>query len=144
MKKFEIKKIAVALLSAVCLVSGGFCTTVPTVSAANDDIMLARYTALNNCTNNFSISSSGLATCSAATKVSSGYTAGITIFLQQYNGGWNTVTSWSGKDSAYITLTKTKYVSSGYKYRIMAVHSAYNSSGTLIETNVTYSSEVSY
>lgn len=90
------------------------------------------------------LGSGGKLNCYGKTKVLSGYKAGIKVELQQNDGSWTTIKTWSGKASLSIEVDEDYYVTSGYQYRLKLTHTAYNSSGNLIETITDTSDIVSY
>ena len=144
MKSSIIKKITVAT-SIICMCFSfvsDFC--IKTYAALPDNEIIApQYIAIYSCDCSLTKSAGGLK-CKGATYTSSQYTAGVFVELQQYNGGWETVKSWSEREVSAASVSETYYPASGYTYRVRTIHQAYNSSGTLVEIDTTYSNEVYY
>lgn len=103
-----------------------------------------RYIAMTSLNNNLNISSKGKATCYGYTKTNINYNARVKVELQKYNSGWSTIKSWDDTDSVYVSISKDYYISKGYSYRVKTTHYALNSSGSVIESVVLYSSTLSY
>ena len=109
----------------------------------NDNIS-PRYSTLTQFMTELEISGSGLSSCMGKAKTNLGYTCNATLELQQKNGSsWETIAEWtsSGRTNEF---DKSWYVKSGYSYRLKLTAEVSNSSGTLIESPVTYSGIVAY
>ena len=102
------------------------------------------YVGFADMTAHLSISGSGKATCTSVCAARNGYTVDLTIELEQKSGNtWETIRTWS-EEGTKISFEKSIYVVSGYDYRLKASADVHNSNGTLIESPVAYSNEVSY
>ena len=105
----------------------------------------SKFTAISTCMNGLTLNSGGRLTCVGETSTRSGYRAGITIDLQKNtNGSWNTIKSWSKTSTTdYAYLSNDWYVVSG-TYRLQLTHTAYTSSGSLVELVIKHSKIVTY
>ena len=88
--------------------------------------------------------SSGIANCYGYTKTQSGYSAKVKVELQRKGTTWTTIKTWTASDSAKAVVDEIYSVSKGYSYRLKTTHYALNSSGSVVESTVKYSSTVSY
>ena len=134
MKKSNLKKIMVCLLVMMCF-------TASLVSYAaipdNGEIVEPQNIAITSSATDIYYTSSGDLYCYADTLVQSGYTAGVVMEIQNNYGGWHTISTVSDRDTI-AAVSKTITPNSSYSYRIKVTHSAYTSSGALIESYVTY------
>ena len=89
--------------------------------------------------------SSGKAACYGYTKTQSGYSAKVKVELQRKGTTWTTIKSWEKTStSSSATIDETYSVLKGYSYRLKTTHYALNSSGSVVESTVKYSSTVRY
>lgn len=108
------------------------------------DSISPRYTTLRKFATELTIDKNGLATCQGDANTQSGYTCNATLELQQKNGSsWETIAEWtsSGRTNEF---NQSRLVKSGYSYRLKLTAEVSNSSGTLIESPVTYSGIAAY
>lgn len=146
MKKSNVKKVVtMTAILVMCL------NTTPIFAESNNvrvihdnEVVMPMNVAITLTSNNLELGSAGKLTCEGRTDVQSGYTAGVTMELQQYDAGWRTIKTWSNSTLRSVALEETHYVSSGHSYRLKLTHTAYNSSGTLVETITKYSDVVYY
>ncbi len=137
MKK-STKKLTACLLTSILCAGGAFSCPVTAKAAMGTEVITPQNIAVASARSSLTKNSSTSVTCYGYTNVLSGYTAGVYVELQQDNGGWSTIASWSSRGGSTASVTKSKTVASGYNYRVKVTHSAYNSSGALIETIITY------
>lgn len=94
-----------------------------------------------------SIDSAGKADCRGdAALYQRSNTSVLSVTLQKYSGGrWTAVKTWSqsGRGTIPTHVSKSYHVVRG-KYRVAAAIKVYRASGTLLETQTDYSSEVTY
>ena len=143
MKKSVLKIAAIAF--AATLVTGVWCTASAAESNATDinsGIVTPRYTDIHDWHNDLSVSSSGVLSIEASTSVYAPNTAGVKVELQR-NG--STFKTWTDRGGISASVSETYSVASGSNtYRLRVTYTAYNSSGTAVETLVSYSDEVTY
>lgn len=146
MKKIKGKKlIAVTMAVVACLSSTGtMAFAQDTRAIGGTDIIVPYNIAITRMENSLDLGSGGKLNCFGKTAVSSGYKAGIKVELQQLDGSWTTIKTWNSKGNSYVEVDEDYYVRSGYQYRLKLTHTAYNSSGSLIETIPDTSDIVSY
>ena len=137
MKK-SAKKVTACLLSSLLCAGGVLAHPCITKAATGTEVILPQNIVITSSKCSLTWNSSTSVTCTGSTKVPSGYTASVVVELQQDSGEWNTIATWSNKAATTASVTKSKTVASGYDYRVKVTHSAYNSSGALIESIVTY------
>lgn len=141
MKKF------IFILSTVTLfnynVFGDTDLTVVTNNSEYTEIS-PKYIAIITPDKNLSISS-GKATCYGYTKTQGNYKAKVKVELQKSGSTWTTIKSWEKTSTnSSATVNETYSVTKGYSYRLKTTHYALNSSGSIVESTVKYSSTVSY
>lgn len=142
MLKFT-KRIAAAMLSAVCCLSAVMiCFASPASAAVIDNSASVQNEIITNWSESLT-GSSGNLTCNGTTKVNSGYSAGVTVELQKYTTSWGTIKTWSASGGTKASVSEPYSVSRG-SYRLKVTHKAYNSSGSLAESFVKYSNTVTY
>lgn len=146
MKKNQRKKlIAVTMAAVACLSSSGTMAFAQDARAiGGTDIIVPYNIAITQTENSLDLGSGGKLNCYAKTYVQSGYKAGVKVELQQKAGSWTTIKTWSGKANLSVEVDEDYYVTSGYQYRLKLTHTAYNSSGSVIETITDTSDIVSY
>ena len=146
MKKSNVKKaVTMVAIMAMCVNTTPIFAEGNNVRAIPDnEVITPMNIVITKTLNDLELGSAGKLTCEGQTNVQSGYTAGLTMELQQYDAGWRTIKTWNGSASRSVALEETHSVSSGYNYRLKLTHTAYNSSGTLVETITKYSDVVYY
>ncbi len=141
MKKTIVKQTIAALAATVmCLGTTG----VPAFAAKPDTNVIAPQNVVITKTDNRLTLSSGVTTCYGKTSVPTGYTAGVIVELQQMDGSWQTIKTWNAKESVSALIQETYSVSKGYSYQLKVTHTAYNSSGILVEVITKYSDIITY
>jgi len=115
------------------------------LSIMNDNMIAPRFTGLSDTYKLLELESNdGCLYCLAYTRTYSSYTAYIKVELQQYDSGWSTIKTWShNPKTTYAYVEKNYYVGDG-RYRLKVTHKAYNSSGTAVDSVVSYSDEITY
>ena len=117
----------------------------PALAAENESSVMPRYSYIGQIYAYLQIGSLGLSACQANCHIESGDHVVLTAQLQQYNGsGWTTLKTWSATDDDYAAISKNYAVPKGYTYRLRASCSVYNASGTLVETGICNSNQVTY
>jgi len=149
MKRTIVKKRVLAAVLCWMLIA---CLAAPTALAAQTqpneqeaESSTTRFARILIYEVDLSISSAGLTTSYSRVKLlHSTDTLALTIELQRQNGSkWDLVNSWSTTGSGTVSIEKGWYVSSG-TYRMQATAKVYNSSGTLVETAIATTGNVSY
>lgn len=146
MRKTTFIKLTSLAVASTIYFSGiaTFASETKVVETKTTSIITPFFIAIVRASSNLTLNSGGILTCQGKTEVQTGYIAGTTVELQQYNGGWVTIDSWSGSANKFFNITNNRAVYSGYQYRVKTTHKALNSSGTTIESTITYSSTISY
>ncbi len=141
--KSNTKKVIAAIAAASILIGaqGAYASNYLMEGGVTDSIITPRYTELFEYYCELSVSSSGVLTCFAKTKVYSPSIAGVKVELQQ-NG--STITGWSSKGGTIANVDKTYSATKGNTYRLRTTYYAYDKSGNELEKIVGYSNEVSY
>lgn len=137
MKFRRLVTIMLTLSVAISLVA------LPAVAIDYSDMISLQYIGLEDVTANLNISGSGYAKCSGSAETRSGYNATVVMELQQKNGTWKPIKTWS-KSGGYVSMNESCQVSSKYYYRVAVTAKVYNSSGSLVESETSYSGEVYY
>ena len=141
MKK-QIKKIVTISLAVIlCMSTSIFAAErKPFLQVVNGNEVSPNYIAILDLSNYLSLESSdGKLYCQGDTHVYWGYTAGVTVELQQYDGSWNTIKTWyNAENSRFAVVSEYYYVTNG-TYRLKVTHEAYNSNGTIADSETTYS-----
>lgn len=141
-----MKKFILILATITLFNSNVFAETVSSINTNNSqytEIMPQNIAIINN-SRNLTISS-GTAYCYGYTQTQSGYSAKVKVELQRKDTTWITIKSWEKTSTGLSTSVDETYsVSSGYSYRLKTTHYALNSSGSVVESTVKYSSTVSY
>lgn len=103
-------------------------------SRGNMSIM---FTYISSIYTDLTISSSGVASCTATITAYSGIdSVKISGYLQYYNNGWITLKSWSQTTSGtYGSMAKTYSVSEGYNYRFLVYYYVYDGSNVVESTS---------
>lgn len=144
MKKF-ISVILMALLVAT-LTFPAFAAE-PPASRDNSIPIHSDYVNIRLLQAGLAIDSSGRASCTGrVTLYSSSNTANLTLALQKYTGsGWSTIKTWtaSARGTTPTSVVKFYYVARG-QHRVSTTAKIYNSSGTLLETQIVYSATKNY
>ena len=142
MKKV-ITTLAIAAVLMSCLAPGSL--------AANEDeykeveIVEPRYEVIAHISASLNISSSGRASCAAATTLLPGYTVELTAELQQKDGSrWETIRDWETSGSNRVEVSGPWYVMPGYSYRLKVTVTVYDSNGNFVEAPVEYSKVQEY
>ena len=104
----------------------------------------SRNIAITDMESSLSITSSVSAQCIGKTTVSNGYKAKVKVELQRKDGSWSTIKTWTTTGDSLARVSKSYSVSSGYQYRVKATHYALTSSGSIVESYVSYSSTATY
>ncbi|MDO4300607.1 MAG: hypothetical protein Q4D26_04345 [Clostridia bacterium] len=141
-----MKKFIFILATVTLLNSNVFADTNTSVIMDNDEYteISPKYIAIITPYKNLSISD-GKATCYGYTKTQDNYKAKVKVELQKLNSTWTTIKSWEKTStSSSATIDKTYSVTKGYSYRLKTTHYALNSSGSVVDSVVKYSSTVSY
>lgn len=140
-----MKKFILILATVTLLNSNVFAANISDINIDNNKYteIMPQNIAIINHSRNLTISS-GKASCYGYTKTQSGYKAKVTVELQRQGTTWTTIKTWTALDSAKAVVDETYSVSSGYSYRLKTTHYALNSSGSVVESTVKYSSTVSY
>lgn len=148
MKKKVLGKLIASIVSVSMCLSGINVFAAeqknPVVSVQENTYISPYFLVIVRCVNDLTLNSGGRLTCEGETEVQYAYIAGITIELQQYNEQWIAIKTWSASDSTIVSLMKDWYVASGCQYRLKLTHTAMNSSGTVIESFISYSKTVTY
>lgn len=139
---FKKKNMTAFLLAVVLCMISAMVPMTSSYAALPDDTVSPQYIAFTKIS--CDLTNNGGLRCQGDTKVSSAYKAGVQVNLEQYNGGWSTVKTWTASGANSATVDKTHYPASGYTYRLHVYHYAYNSSGTLVEFDDTYSVQIYY
>lgn len=146
MKKQIKKIITISMAVVLCMSTGVFAAeSKPSMQFVHDNEVSPKYTAILDLSNYLSLESSdGKLYCQGDTHVYWGYKAGVTVELQQYDGSWNTIKTWyNAENSRFAVVSEYYYVVNG-TYRLKVTHEAYNSNGTVAETEITYSDIVRF
>ena len=149
MKKQIKQTISFMLVAIMC--SAGTAATyaataneqeITTVSINNSGRISPYFLAISNCSRLLRLESSyGKMFCSADTAVYDGYKAEVVVELQK-NG--TTIKTWRDKpQSTFATVDEYYYVEHG-TYQLKVTHRAYTSSGSIADSFVAYSVEVTY
>lgn len=119
-----MKKRTQNIVLVAVMIAGSLTTCLP-ASAANIDtfwgteIIEPRYVGISGLSANLEILSDGMAECSGSVRVSSGYTAVMTMQLFRKDGStWTLLESWTTEGTGRLNLTKYKSVSKGYAYKV--------------------------
>lgn len=113
---------------------------------ASDDGIAPCFVAIWECARGLTLENAwGELSICACTDTYPGYTSGTKVVLQKKEGSsWSFVASWEDADGEIdSTISETYYVSRG-TYRLECTHTAYTTSGSVVETFVAYSDEVTY
>lgn len=135
-----MKKRTWNLVLAAAMIAGSITTCLPASAADVDtfmgeEIVEPRYVGISSLQANLNISSSGMAECSGSVRVSSGYTAVMTMQLSRKDGRtWTPIQTWTTEGTGRLNLTKYKAVSEGYEYKVTVSLEVKNSSGKVVET----------
>lgn len=116
-------------LSSACFAQGEQATISP------------RYAYINSCSYSLSISSAGVATCTAACNASStAYKVRVNCYYQYYNSNkWSSFKFWSDTDFLQASVNEQANTISGItNYRLKAVFTIYDSAGNQLETATYY------
>lgn len=141
----KIKKILAALAAAAMYFSGS-AMALPCMAQVSPggDVAVPYNVAIAQTSTSLTLGTLGKLTCYGFTKTELNYTAAVKVELQQYKSSWTTIKTWSDDGGNLATVDEEYYVSSGYLYRLKLTHSAYDSSGNLVESFIKYSSKVNY
>ena len=150
MKKQIKKIITIALAAMLCTNAGAFASEIITPQQINQGNevspnSLDYYAFLDLSNLLYLASSNGRLYCQGDTHVYSGYTAAVTVELQQYTGStWDTINTWySSENSRFAGVSEYYYVPRG-TYQLRVIHAAYDSRGSLVEVEISYSDIVTY
>ncbi len=117
---------------------------VEAINLENHAVITPYYTAIVLCHNNLTLNSGGKLSCEAGTSVQREYIAGLKMELQKLSDNWTTIKTWDSISSDNeMYLYKEWYVVKG-TYRLKLTHSAYDSSGNIVETVIKYSKTITY
>lgn len=135
MKKYVYR--ALAMIFAVCVVL----TTVIPASAAQPPVAEPMYVGISNLSADLRISSTGKATCGAATYNNGTYDVTLIVALKQDGSeikSWSVVT-----EDGLNSFEKNYYVTSGHDYQVV-VTARITASGSYINSYNAYSTVVRY
>ena len=123
------------------------CASVSWVSAAPGDTIQPLWVYVNYVNGTIDISSGGMATVSASTRMKPGKVqkTTITASLQQYEAGrWKEIKSWTASSSGTSAKLSEKnwMVAHGYSYRVLITAKAY--AGTTVLEQGSYTANYGY
>ena len=139
---FKKAIVVFAVILAICSVSftGAFAQSGNQVIDDSDyGIVQPYWTEISMFSNNFDISTSGLATVESLLYAYDVDEIKIVAKLQQYkNGSWTTIKSWTEtSDDIYCAIGETWYVASGYSYRLVSTGTVYENGSQVEQTSYT-------
>ncbi len=140
-----MKKFILLLTTVILFNSNVFADTIPDVNTNSSEYseIIPQNIAIINHSRNLTILS-GRANCYGYTQTQSGYTAKVTVELQRKGSSWISIKKWTVSDDSKAVVSENYSVTKGYSYRLKTTHYALNSSGSIVESTVKYSSTVSY
>ena len=111
-----------------------------------ESVMSPQFTYIWQMSAGLGINSSGKAHCAGSVDVASmTYSAKLTVTLERNkNGSWSTVQSWTGTGVGPGLIVEEDYYVVQGTYRVKTTAQAYNSEGTLLETQSIYSAKKTY
>lgn len=139
----RVKQLFSALLAALCLITA--CPAQALATTGDQVSVQPRLTGIAAITAGLDIrtvgGSVGLATCSGAVDVYSGFHVDVVVELKKDG---LTIKTWNKSTSTMCEAGGTYYVASGYTYWVKTTVYVYNSSNVLVATETEYSPSWDY